>query len=143
MPVFETLRERLAAAASHGSHHPDGAAAASVAAALHFSRGVGEVLGARADAAAAAGDPAASLVGLSRAIWELVGVYFVEPGGGTGVVTEQLVDWFQRNAASLDLGPEALPKRIHALVAAITEAGPTPEDAPGYWECFASMIALG
>jgi nuclear pore complex protein Nup85 len=61
----------------------------------------------------------------------------------TGVVTEQLVEWFQRNASTLQFGPDALPARIGALVAAIQSAGPTPEEAPGFWECFASMVAMG
>jgi hypothetical protein len=59
----------------------DGAAAASVAAAQQFAQAIGEVLACRADAAAAAGD---HLVATSRAIWELVALYFVEPGDGTG-----------------------------------------------------------
>jgi hypothetical protein len=58
---------------------------------------------------------------------ELISVYFVEPGGGTGVVTEQLVDWFQRNASSIILGPDALPTRLRALIAAIADAGAKPE----------------
>jgi len=56
-------------------------------------------------------------------VLELISVYFVEPGGGTGVVTEQLVDWFQRNASSIILGPDALPTRLRALIAAIADAG--------------------
>ena len=40
MEVFEALRQRLAGASLE--HNPEGAAAASVAAALHFSHGVAE-----------------------------------------------------------------------------------------------------
>lgn len=132
LPVFETLRERLRAASAHGGSYSDGSSAASVAAAQQFAEGVGDVLRDVRDDAAAAGDhTGASQLSTALAIWQLVALYFVEPGGGTGVVTEQLVEWFQRNASVLQFGPEALPARIGALVAAIQTAGPKPEEAPG------------
>jgi nuclear pore complex protein Nup85 len=59
------------------------------------------------------------------------------------VVTEQLVRWYQRHAATLQSGPDALPARIGALLAGIPGAGAAPEEAPGFWECFASMVAVG
>ena len=70
-------------------------------------------------------------------------MFFVEPGDGTGVVADRLADWYRRNAADVAVSPDALPERLRALLAAIADAGAKPEEAPGYWECFASLAALG
>ena len=137
----------------------DGAAsAASVAAASRFAASVSAILrraaaASAAEAAAAAAnpdanpsalaDPTPGLLALSRAIWDLSALYFVEPGDGTGVVADRLSDWYRRNAADVATSPDALPERLRALLAAIADAGAKPEEAPGYWECFASLAALG
>ena len=107
-----------------------------------FAEDVSAIFAAHADEHQATSEGDQRLT-VARAIWELVALFFVEPGGGTGVVTEELVEWFQRHASVLQLSPDALPARVGALLAAIQQAGPKPEAAPGFWECFASMVAVG
>jgi len=158
LPKFELFRRRLSRAAAAATttttsapgarddRDSDSPAASSIAAATAFASDVSGVLAAAADAAAAASDPRAGVAILQRAVWDLVAVYFLEPGGGTGVATSSLVAWFQRNASCLGLGPGSLPERLRELVGAIGDAageGRGAETASGYWECFASLVAVG
>ena len=75
---------------------------------------------------------------------QLAAVYFVEPGDGTGVVTERLVEWYRRNGAALNFGGAgALPVRLRALIDGVAEAGDRPETATGFWDCLAGLVAMG
>ena len=101
LPHFEQMRERIGLAA-HRGEGPDGVAAASVDAASRFARSVGDALTRKVEAleliAADVGTRTADLehMSLARAAWELASMYFVEPGDGTGVVTERLVEQIGR-----------------------------------------------
>ena len=130
---------------------PDGVAAASVDAASRFAGSVANTLDAKVEAleaaSAATGARTADLehVSLARAAWQLAAVYFVEPGEGTGVVTERLVEWYRRNGAALNFGGSgALPVRLRALIDGVAEAGDRPETATGgFWDCTAGLVAMG
>lgn len=149
LPHFEQLKERVALA-MHRGEGPDGVAAASVDAASRFARSVANTLDAKVEtleaASAATGERTADLehVSLARAAWQLAAVYFVEPGEGTGVVTERLVEWYRRNGAALNFGGAgALPVRLRALIDGVAEAGDRPETAGGFWDCLAGLVAMG
>ena len=143
------MRERIGLAA-HRGEGPDGVAAASVDAASRFARSVGDALTRKVEAlesiAADVGTRTADLehMSLARAAWELASMYFVEPGDGTGVVTERLVEWYRRNGAALNFGgPGALPVRLRSLIDGVADAGDRPESAPMFWECLAGLVAMG
>ena len=134
----------------HRGEGPDGVAAASVDAASRFARSVANTLDAKVEtleaASAATGERTADLehVSLARAAWQLAATYFIEPGEGTGVVTERLVEWYRRNGAALNFGGAgALPVRLRALIDGVAEAGDRPETAGGFWDCLAGLVAMG
>ena len=149
LPHFEQLKERVALAMYRGEG-PDGVAAASVDAASRFAGSVAKTLDAKVEAleaaSAATGARTADLehVSLARAAWQLAAVYFIEPGEGTGVVTERLAEWYRRNGAALNFGGVgALPVRLRALIDGVAEAGDRPETAGGFWDCLAGLVAMG
>ena len=149
LPHFEQLKERVALAMYRGEG-PDGVAAASVDAASRFAGSVANTLDAKVEAleaaSAATGARTADLehVSLARAAWQLAAVYFIEPGEGTGVVTERLAEWYRRNGAALNFGGVgALPVRLRALIDGVAEAGDRPETAGGFWDCLAGLVAMG
>ncbi len=129
---------------------PDGVAAASVDAASRFAGSVAKTLDAKVEAleaaSAATGARTADLehVSLARAAWQLAATYFIEPGEGTGVVTERLAEWYRRNGAALNFGGVgALPVRLRALIDGVAEAGDRPETAGGFWDCLSGLVAMG
>lgn len=113
-------------------------------ASLHeFSRAVAGALeeassseAAEADAEEAAG------VALSRAVWELLDVYFVTRGGGFGVGTDDVVAWYRDNAASLALGDGSASGRLRTLLETVPKNARI-EEVPGYWDIIVTMVALG
>ena len=112
-------------------------------ASLHeFSRAVAGALEEASSSEAAEADAEdAAGVALSRAVWELLDVYFVTRGGGLGVGTDDVVKWYRDNAASLALGDESASGRLRELLETLPNA--RPEEAPGYWDIIVTMVALG
>lgn len=151
VPHFEHLKDRVALA-MHRGEGPDGVASCAVDAASRFARAVAKTLDANVErleaeaSLATGGKRTADLehVSLARAAWQLAAVYFVEPGDGTGAVTERLVEWYRRNGAALNFGGSgALPVRLRALIDGVAEAGDRPETATGFWDCLAGLVAMG
>lgn len=79
---------------------------------------------------------------LSRAAWELLDAYFVTRGGGLGVGTDDIVGWYQRNAASLALGETSTSGRLRKLLDSLHETA-RAEEEDGYWDVLVALIAVG
>jgi len=84
----------------------------------------------------------AESVALSRAVWELLDVYFVSRGGGFGVATDEIIEWYRRNAASLALGDDSASGRLRSLLGTL-RASARPEEELGYWDMIVTMVAVG
>lgn len=108
------------------------------ASAHEFSRAVADALEEASSSSEGDGDG----VALARAVWELLDVYFITRGGGLGVGTDAVVDWYRVNASSLALGEASASGRLRELVARLKESA-RPEEASGYWEMIVTMVAIG
>ena len=108
------------------------------ASAHEFSRAVADAL----EEASSASEGDDDGVALARAVWELLDVYFITRGGGLGVGTDAVVDWYRVNASSLALGEASASGRLRELVARLKESA-RPEEASGYWEMIVTMVAIG
>ena len=113
-------------------------------ASLHeFSRAVAGALEEASSSEAAEADAEdAAGVALSRAVWELLDVYFVTRGGGFGVGTDDVVAWYRDNAASLALGDGSASGRLRTLLETVPKNARI-EEVPGYWDIIVTMVALG
>lgn len=163
---FERLRKRLEFAAQGD---PSAESSRAVATARLFAAAVSARLSEFAERVAEKASLApddeslattAGYLAASKATWQLCSLIFVEPGDGTGIVSEGLVEWFKENASALNLGENGLPERLRALLSEIatiseengmgnqsgndtTAPHVNPEDASQYWSCFTSLVALG
>ena len=108
------------------------------ASAHEFSRAVADALEEASSSSEGDGDG----VALARAVWERLDVYFITRGGGLGVGTDAVVDWYRVNASSLALGEASASGRLRELVARLKESA-RPEEASGYWEMIVTMVAIG
>jgi nuclear pore complex protein Nup85 len=113
-------------------------------ASLHeFSRAVAGALEEASSSEAAEADAEDAVgVALSRAVWELLDVYFVTRGGGFGVGTDDVVAWYRDNAASLALGDGSASGRLRTLLETVPKNARI-EEVPGYWDIIVTMVALG
>jgi len=113
-------------------------------ASLHeFSRAVAGALEEASISEAAEADAEDAVgVALSRAVWELLDVYFVTRGGGFGVGTDDVVAWYRDNAASLALGDGSASGRLRTLLETVPKNARI-EEVPGYWDIIVTMVALG
>ena len=177
LPTFERLRARLQIAQQGDASQESAravaasrlfAAAVSVALDTHLNDANEKAAHSPNDESASASTHAGYLAA-AKATWQLCGAVFVEPGDGSGFVSQSLVEWFKENAGACGLGQNGLPERLRATLFEIGEISDEsnafrnghdgdddedgqadadarkrhPEDAAGYWECFASLVAVG
>ena len=109
---------------------------------LHeFSRAVATALE-EASSSDEGSDEGAARAALSRAAWELLDAYFVTRGGGLGVGTDDIVGWYQRNAASLALGKTSASGRLRTLLDSLGDTA-RAEEEDGYWDVLVALVAVG